>query len=406
MSSGEKELGAGLQSIGKELEQNTIIMNFEPSREFAIKKLKDFIDKNLHEYSKLRNFDFGPEQRKNVSSISPYITHGVLSEIEVIKNSLKKFSFAKNEKFVQEILWRIYWKGWLELRPMVWSDYIVELKKLKKDFYNNKNYLNAIEGKTNIECFNYWISEIKKYNYLHNHARMWFASIWIFTLNLPWQLGAEFFMKYLLDGDSASNTLGWRWVAGVQTKGKNYIASEWNIKKFTNNRFSQIKLNENPQPIIDNRNYSISKNDFLNNEINNNDNLIVFENSLSIECSDFKEFDFKNIYLVQKDNDTREIKLDEKVLKFKEDLISDQKIRLENKSSKIEIINVKDLKNLDGNNIALYPSIGEINDFLISNNLKNIKYLYRKIDQYAWKYCNKGFFNFKNYIPKIVTEFI
>ena len=381
-------------------------MNFEPSREFAIKKLEDFIDKNLHEYSKLRNFDFGPEQRKNVSSISPYITHGILSETEIIKNSLKKFSFAKNEKFVQEVLWRIYWKGWLELRPMVWSDYIVELKKLKKDFYNNKNYLNAIEGKTNIECFNYWISEIKKYNYLHNHARMWFASIWIFTLNLPWQLGAAFFMKYLLDGDSASNTLGWRWVAGVQTKGKNYIASEWNIKKFTNNRFSQIKLNENPQPIIDNKNYSILKNDFLNNEINKNDNLIVFENSLSIECSDFKEFDFKNVYLVQKDNDTREIKLDEKVLKFKEDLISDQKIRLENKSSKIEIINVKDLKNLDGNNIALYPSIGEINDFLISNNLKNIKYLYRKIDQYAWKYCNKGFFNFKNYIPKIVTEFI
>ena len=381
-------------------------MNFEPSREFAINKLEDFIDKNLHEYSKLRNFDFGPEQRKNVSSMSPYITHGILSETEVIKKSLKKFSFAKNEKFIQEVLWRIYWKGWLELRPTVWSDYIIELIKLKKDFYNNKNYLNAIEGKTNVECFNYWISEIKKYNYLHNHARMWFASIWIFTLNLPWQLGAEFFMKYLLDGDSASNTLGWRWVAGVQTKGKNYIASEWNIKKFTNNRFSQIKLNENPQPIIDNKNYSISKNEFLNSEINKNDNLIVFENNLSIECSDFRELDFKNIYLVQKDNDTREIKLDEKVIKFKEGLIKDQKKRLENKFSKVEIINVKDLENLDGNNIALYPSIGEINDYLISNNLKNIKFLYRKIDQYAWKYCNKGFFNFKNYIPKIISTFI
>ena len=381
-------------------------MNFEPSREFAINKLEDFIDKNLHEYSKLRNFDFGPEQRKNVSSMSPYITHGILSETEVIKKSLKKFSFAKNEKFIQEVLWRIYWKGWLELRPTVWSDYIIELIKLKKDFYNNKNYLNAIEGKTNVECFNYWISEIKKYNYLHNHARMWFASIWIFTLNLPWQLGAEFFMKYLLDGDSASNTLGWRWVAGVQTKGKNYIASEWNIKKFTNNRFSQVKLNENPQPIIDNKNYSISKNEFLNCEINKNDNLIVFENSLSIECSDFRELDFKNIYLVQKDNDTREIKLDEKVNKFKEGLIKDQKKRLENKFSKVEIINVKDLENLDGNNIALYPSIGEINDYLISNNLKNIKFLYRKIDQYAWKYCNKGFFNFKNYIPKIISTFI
>ena len=58
---------------------------------------------------------------------------------------------------------------------------------------------------------------------------MWFASIWIFTLELPWQLGAEFFMQHLYDGDAASNTLGWRWVAGVQTQGKHYLASEWNL---------------------------------------------------------------------------------------------------------------------------------------------------------------------------------
>ena len=50
---------------------------------------------------------------------------------------------------------------------------------------------------------------------MHNHVRMWFASIWIFTLNLPWQLGADFFMQHLLDGDPASNTLSWRWVAGI-----------------------------------------------------------------------------------------------------------------------------------------------------------------------------------------------
>ena len=57
-----------------------------------------------------------------------------------------------------------------------------------------KDYLNAIEGKTDIECFNQWVNELKENNYLHNHTRMWFASIWIFTLELPWQLGAEFFM--------------------------------------------------------------------------------------------------------------------------------------------------------------------------------------------------------------------
>ena len=138
----------------------------------------------------------------------PYITHGIINEKEVIKKSLNKFSFAKNEKFIQEVLWRTYWKGWLELRPSVWTDFLIELKKIKEDFQNNQTYQNAIEGKTNVECFNYWVNELKENNYLHNHTRMWFASIWIFTLNLPWQLGAEFFMQHLYDGDAASNTLG------------------------------------------------------------------------------------------------------------------------------------------------------------------------------------------------------
>ena len=88
---------------------------------------------------------------------------------------------------------------------------------------------------------------------------MWFASIWVFTLELPWQLGAEFFMKHLYDGDAASNTLGWRWVAGIQTQGKNYLASEWNIKKFTNNRFSNIKLNENAPPKTSDKTYAAFK---------------------------------------------------------------------------------------------------------------------------------------------------
>jgi len=239
-------------------------MNFKPSKSFAIEKLESFIEKGLINYSKLRNFDYGPDDRSNISCLSPYISHGIISEKEVIDKSLKKYSFIKNEKFIQEVLWRIYWKGWLELRPNVWSDYLEDLKKIKENFKDNQNYLNAIKGKTNIECFDCWVNELKNHNYLHNHARMWFASIWIFTLDLPWQLGAEFFMKHLFDGDSASNTLGWRWVAGVQTKGKNYVASEWNIKKFTNNRFENIKLNENPVPVVDDRNYSFLNNNFIN----------------------------------------------------------------------------------------------------------------------------------------------
>ena len=376
---------------------------FEASRAKAINQLDNFIENNLAEYSRLRNFDFGPEKRLNVSCLSPYITHGIINEKEVIKKSLSKFSYSKNEKFIQEVLWRTYWKGWLELRPNVWTDYLLELDKIKNEFQNNQDYLSAIEGKTNIDCFNEWVNELKENNYLHNHTRMWFASIWIFTLELPWQLGAEFFMQHLYDGDAASNTLGWRWVAGVQTQGKHYLASEWNIKKFTNNRFQNIKLNENAPPKVSEKSYQIIKQDFNNPQKIENKNLLIFENNLSFEITDFKENNFKKIYLVSNKNENRAIKLSEKLVKFKSHLIEDQEQRLKNQSIDCQIIDISELTNIE-NYYGLYPTVGENLDFLNSNNLK-IDFLYRNLDQLAWQYCNKGFFNFKNYIPKIVSSF-
>ena len=379
-------------------------MIFEPSRARAVDKLNNFVENNLTDYSKLRNFDFGPSNRSNISCLSPYITHGTINELEVIDKCLKKFSFSKNEKFVQEVLWRVYWKGWLELRPNVWSDYLIELDEIKNQFKNNQNYLGAIKGKTGVDCFNQWVIELKENNYLHNHTRMWFASIWIFTLELPWQLGAEFFMQHLYDGDAASNTLGWRWVAGVQTQGKHYLASEWNINKFTNNRFQNIKLNENATPVFSDKTYLINKKDFLNSEILEDQTLLIFENNMTFEFSDFKEQKFKKILLVSNETN-RAIELSEKVLKFKANLLEDQKIRLGEKSINCETININDLKNITEEVYALYPTIGENLDFIQNNQLKNIKFLYRKLDQFSWQYCNKGFFNFKNYIPKIIAKF-
>ena len=379
-------------------------MNFETSRAKAIEKLDRFVERNLSDYSKLRNFDFGHDKRDNVSCLSPYITHGVLNEVEVIKKSLAKSSFSKNEKFIQEVLWRTYWKGWLELRPSVWSDYIISLNNIREKYREDPNYLKAIEGKTNIECFDEWVKELKKHNYLHNHTRMWFASIWIFTLDLPWQLGAELFLKHLYDGDAASNTLGWRWVAGIQTQGKHYLASEWNIKKFTNNRFQNIKLNENAPPKMTDKTYSIIKNDFINPEISEDKTLVIFENNLSFENSDFKQFKFDKIILAVNSNEFRNIKLSDNVIKFKSELINDQLERIKSLSINCEKVSIDKLKDIKSNFYILYPSVGENLDFVLSN-LNNYKFIYRELDQFSWQFCNKGFFNFKTYIPKIIAKF-
>ncbi len=375
-------------------------MIFQISREKALIQLKKFIEEDLEDYSFKRNFDLGPDKKKNVSCLSPYISHRLITEYEVVKTVLSKLPYQKVEKYIQEIFWRIYWKGWLELRPQVWSDFVEDLKEIKED----DNYKKAINSETRLECFNDWVKELKENNYLHNHTRMWFASIWIFTLNLPWQKGAEFFMKHLFDGDAASNTLSWRWVAGLQTKGKHYLAQSWNISKFTNNKYDNIKLNEHALPILDKREYKLNPLN-LNYENSSNDDLLVFENELNLENKKLKNY--KNIYIVLLGNAARKIKIEQKVLNYKLDLINDQK----NRFNQVQILDeikfqavVEKKKFFD----VIHPCIGENYSYL--NNLKkkqNLKlnFVLREEDKFSWQFSNKGYFNFKNNIPKILKSF-
>ena len=375
-------------------------MKFEISRNGALKQLDTFINSELANYSFKRNFDLGPTNKSNVSCLSPYISHRLITEYEVAKTVLSKFPYQKVEKYIQEIFWRVYWKGWLELRPQVWTDFIEDLKGLKED----DNYKKAINGETQIECFNDWVKELKENNYLHNHTRMWFASIWIFTLNLPWQKGAEFFMKHLFDGDAASNTLSWRWVAGLQTKGKHYVAQSWNISKFTNNKYKNIKLNENALPLTDKREYKLSPLNFII-EDNSNEDLLVFENELNLENKNLKKY--KNIYLVLLSNKARKINLEQKVLDYKSKIIDDQKKRFKD----LQIIDelkfqtlTDEIKSFD----VVHPSIGENYSYLnIMRKKQNLvlNFILSEEDKFSWQFSNKGYFNFKNNIPKILTSF-
>jgi hypothetical protein len=376
-------------------------MNFKTTREEALQILENYINKDITNYSTQRNFDFGPNNRKNVSCLSPYITHRLITEYEVAKKVLSKFSYQKVEKYIQEIFWRVYWKGWLELRPQVWTDFIEDLKGIEED----TNYQIAVSGKTDIQCFNDWVNELKENNYLHNHTRMWFASIWIFTLNLPWQKGAEFFMKHLFDGDAASNTLSWRWVAGLQTKGKHYVAQGWNIAKFTNNKYKDVSLNDDAAPLVDRREYKLSSLE-INKEDLESKSLVFFESEQNIETLNLKVY--HNIYCVFLSNEKRKIKLDEKVINYKKQIIEDQA----NRFSNIKIIDevnfdklTNEIKDLD----VIYPSVGENLSFLKSIKKKknlNYNFIVREGDEFCWQFSNKGYFNFKSNIPKIIQKII
>jgi len=214
-------------------------MTVDATRAAGLARLADFVPRAGRAYAADRNHDRGPLDRTNVSTLSPWLRHRLVTEREVVETVLQRHSLDAAQKFVQEVYWRTYWKGWLELRPSVWARYTFSIEPALAGLSaaERASYDDAVAGRTGIEGFDDWARELVEHGYLHNHARMWFASIWIFTLQLPWQLGADFFLRHLLDGDPASNTLSWRWVAGLQTRGKTYLATAQNIDRYTDGRF-------------------------------------------------------------------------------------------------------------------------------------------------------------------------
>jgi deoxyribodipyrimidine photo-lyase len=221
------------------------------TRKEGLRRLEAW-EPHIPEYGAARNYERSPSGDLSTSALSPWITTRLVREREAVVAALRHHPFETVEKWVQEVCWRTYWKGWLEMRPEVWRQYRRTIGQL-----DPTAAMTATSSPTGIACFDAWCRELIDTGYLHNHVRMWFASIWIFTLGLPWQLGADFFFRHLADADPASNTLSWRWVAGLHTKGKHYLARAENIAKFTRGRFGPITgLNESASPLIETEEFS------------------------------------------------------------------------------------------------------------------------------------------------------
>jgi len=371
---------------------------FPTNRVDIYKNLDIFIDNFLQNYGSKRNFDLGPPH-PNVSKLSPFIRRRFLSEKEILKTIFPKYSLNSVDKFVQEIFWRTYWRGWLESHPWIYDQY----KMYDED--------QVIPKKTGIKCFEHWKEELLDTGYLHNHSRMWFASIWIFTLGYSWQSGANFFKKNLLDYCPASNTLGWRWVAGLQTIGKPYIARADNIKFFTSGRFyPQKELKENL--ILNNQNFTNGKpKDFVKSDkkklikyenlgiiLNNNDlslHHLLKEKEMVFECCLLNK-EHKNILI----NNFQK--------KICEDIKNNDPnvVYVNNFQDIYKWLKDKNIKNL----ILPYETVGNKvfyeSDFLktITNlEVKHTFYL-REWDGNAFQHATKGFFNFKKNISTLLNQ--
>ena len=370
---------------------------FPTNKNNLLKHLKNFSQNEIVNYSSKRNYDLGTPHN-NVSKLSPFLKKRFISEEEVLRIVLKNNEMKNIQKFIDEVFWRTYWRGWLETHPWVYSDYKSNIEDV------------IIPHKTGIECFDHWVEELIDTGYLHNHSRMWFASIWIFTLGFSWQSGAKFFEDNLLDFCPASNTLSWRWVAGIQTIGKPYIARAENVKEFTKSRFypkNQLKenLNLNFENLSNGKALKFNGTKFQPSGNEENIGLLLNKNDLSInQYFDEKSIKYSCCLYVTKhgkkliDNFQNSLHLD--ICNNVDDII------LTNNFEQIyEWLKDKKIKNL----VIPYETIGnEIftnKNFLNKLDSLNVNYKFhlRDWDYNAFPHCTKGFFNFKKMISELIT---
>jgi deoxyribodipyrimidine photo-lyase len=396
---------------------------FIPTRDAGLKRLKEFAPLAGEIYSNKRNFDFSSIEKNSVSALSPWIKHRLITEEEVIIEILKYHNQHSAMKFIQEVFWRGYFKGWLEQHPTVWSHHndklIKEYAKLENNRFVKESYMSAVNGETGIECFDFWCEQLKSTGYLHNHVRMWFASIWVFTLKLPMELGADFFMLHLIDADASSNTLSWRWVSGLHTKGKAYAARASNIEKFTNGQFNPSgQLVENIEPLIENIDHPLVSLPQLHQSIEKDAILLLTEEDCSPETSltgNNLEVEILPLYLDKKY--PQWIKPSKSVRSFSDTAI-------QNTCQRLGKPNAEERNNTNWTDTILETSdrIGTKNIIIpkvpvgaVKSKLRKIKknlaehdiYInehYKSYDMHTWQYASKGFFKLKKQIPNILHQ--
>lgn len=371
-------------------------MTFPPTRAAARARLEAFVPLAA-KYAGRRNFDLGAGKHDGVSRLSPYIRTRLLTEEEASRAVLQGHSPRAAEKFLQEIAWRTYWKGWLEMRPEAWSHYLATLAEQEK----SAGYQKALSAGTGIECLDYWARELMETGYLHNHARMWFASIWIFTLKLPWQLGADFFLRHLLDADPAANTLSWRWVAGLHTPGKHYLARAANIANYTHGRFNPAgQLNENAPAVLLDRTFERQPLDMPPDaKPLGRVGHLMFPEDLAPPPAELGEIHATAAYLPAAQASTRLVSdfLNGAIHSTLAD-IGGTRLEEPFHSSLDAWMSAEKLDSI----VISRPTVGLTRDFLATRPLPPSAHSFvRRWDRLLWPHATAGFFKLKNALPKL-----
>lgn len=174
-------------------------------------------------YARTRNF-----LRGDVTRLSPYITHGLISIPELLESIHVRRALSWDDKLAFEFGWREYFHHvWERLGEAIWREQHAPPASRYADVLPE----DIRTASTGLTIIDQQVRELYATGYLHNHARMWIASYVVHIRKVSWQAGATWMYSHLLDGDLASNTLSWQWVAGTWT-GKPYLFNADNVERY------------------------------------------------------------------------------------------------------------------------------------------------------------------------------
>ena len=345
----------------------------------------DLIDP--YKYAVTRNFKNG-----HVTKLSPYISRGVISTRFIYEKLVEKgFNLKKCEKFIQELAWRDFWQQiWLNKKDLIDED----LKRDQEDVNDFKISKSLVEAKTGIDCIDEEINNLYEFGYMHNHMRMYVASIATNIAKSHWKTPAKWMYYHLLDGDWASNSLSWQWVA-CSNSNKKYYANQENVNKY---------FNSNQKDTFLDKSYEIISSMNVPDEVSEKQDwnlMTIFSNENEIKIDNSKPTLLYNYYNIdpnwRKNEDVNRVLIFEPKI-FKKYPVSQKCIDFSLSLSK----NIKDIQIFFGD-IDLLSSKYKVSNFIFKEHPLNLHYNGEE-DKRDWLYKIEGeylsFFKYWNKIRK------
>lgn len=146
---------------------------------------------------------------QGTTQLGIHLRFGTISIRELANNAL-----ARNEKFLNELIWRDFYQMILWHFPRV----VNQSFKPAYDKINWRNHEQEFEawcnGKTGYPIVDAGMRELNETGWMHNRVRMIVASFLTKHLLIDWRWGEAYFAKHLNDFELASNNGGWQWAAG------------------------------------------------------------------------------------------------------------------------------------------------------------------------------------------------